>query len=310
VTGELVLRPPAEGDVARTAELLNRATQAMYGTQDTTEEEMRVWFESPTVEPARDIRVAERGGEPVGYADVYDENRTHSRYWFDIRLDPERGDDAVADALVDWVETRTAGERVEGAFLRGFVQERAAIVKHRLESRGFALIRHSYRMAIVLPEKLEAPQWPEGVSVRPLAPGEERAVYEVHEECFADHWEHEREPYEEWAHWTVEREGFDPSLWFVAAAGEGEIAGYALCRRHDAEPDLGWVEMLGVRAPWRRQGLGRALLLHVFAEFASRGYPRVGLGVDAESLTGANRLYESAGMEVTRRFDVYEKTLA
>jgi ribosomal protein S18 acetylase RimI-like enzyme len=56
--------------------------------------------------------------------------------------------------------------------------------------------------------------------------------------------------------------------------------------------------------------LGRALLLHAFAELRRRGFRRAGLGVDAESLTGAHKLYESAGMHVEARFDVYEKPAA
>jgi hypothetical protein len=32
--------------------------------------------------------------------------------------------------------------------------------------------------------------------------------------------------------------------------------------------------------------------------------------VDAESLTGAVRLYEQAGMKVSRRSDIYEKRLS
>jgi len=35
----------------------------------------------------------------------------------------------------------------------------------------------------------------------------------------------------------------------------------------------------------------------------------VGLGVDAQSLTGATRLYEKAGIRVERQYDVYEKEL-
>ena len=34
---------------------------------------------------------------------------------------------------------------------------------------------------------------------------------------------------------------------------------------------------------------------------------RAALGVDATSPTGANRLYESAGMHVYARFAIYEK---
>jgi ribosomal protein S18 acetylase RimI-like enzyme len=67
---------------------------------------------------------------------------------------------------------------------------------------------------------------------------------------------------------------------------------------------------LGVLRPWRRRGLGRALLLQAFAAFRERGLGRAGLGVDAESLTGAHRLYESAGMRVSTRFDILEKVVA
>jgi ribosomal protein S18 acetylase RimI-like enzyme len=46
-----------------------------------------------------------------------------------------------------------------------------------------------------------------------------------------------------------------------------------------------------------------------FSEFAARKATRVGLGVDAENLTGAVRLYERAGMTVERRFDIYQKAV-
>jgi mycothiol synthase len=308
VIGALVLRPPAAGEAGAITDLFNAATRVMYGVDELTEAEIQRWLDSPTVEPARDIRLAERDGTVVGYADVYDENVQHRRYWFDVRVHPDHGDEGAARALVRWLVARTDGEREPGAFMRGFVHERNELVRRVLEEEGYRLIRHSYRMAITLPNELEEPRWPEGIEVRMMRPGEEREVYEMHEECFADHWEHEREPYEEWAHWTVERADFDASLWFVALDGD-ELAGYALCRPFEAEPDMGWVEMLGVRGPWRRRGLAKALLHHVFREFAARGFPRVGLGVDAESLTGANVLYEHVGMEVVRRFDVYEQPL-
>jgi ribosomal protein S18 acetylase RimI-like enzyme len=69
------------------------------------------------------------------------------------------------------------------------------------------------------------------------------------------------------------------------------------------------VNVLGVRPPWRRQGLGRALLLQAFAEFRARGKRGAGLGVDGLNTTGAMRLYEQAGMDVARRFDQYQKSL-
>ena len=56
-------------------------------------------------------------------------------------------------------------------------------------------------------------------------------------------------------------------------------------------------------------GLGLALLHHTFREFYKRGKERVGLGVDATSLTGATRLYERAGMHVQKTFHNYELEL-
>ena len=67
--------------------------------------------------------------------------------------------------------------------------------------------------------------------------------------------------------------------------------------------------MLGVRRPWRRRGLGTALLRHSFRELRARGCERARLMVDGENLTGAVQLYERAGMHVARRAERYWKEL-
>ena len=109
---------------------------------------------------------------------------------------------------------------------------------------------------------------------------------------------------------TIEsKEEFDPTVWFLAMEGD-EIAAVCLCApRMGDNPEMGVVDELAVRRPWRRRGLGTALLHHAFGEFYHRGHKQVGLGVDAESLTGATRLYEKAGMRVAQQFARYEKEL-
>jgi mycothiol synthase len=62
-----------------------------------------------------------------------------------------------------------------------------------------------------------------------------------------------------------------------------------------------------VRRPWRGIGLGRALLVHSLRAFERRGLERAVLGVDSDNPSGAHRLYESVGMVVTARFEIYEK---
>ena len=104
-------------------------------------------------------------------------------------------------------------------------------------------------------------------------------------------------------------DSYDPSLWFLAVDGE-EIVGICLCRRYGAEdPETGFVSSLGVKRPWRRQGIAQALLQQAFGEYYKRGKLKVDLGVDAESLTGATDLYIKVGMFVLRQFDMYEKEL-
>jgi mycothiol synthase len=301
------VRAPTLDDVEQLAELANRETGELYGEREETADSVRLWLTGPDLDPATDARIASAGDRIVGYADLG--AHPEPKYWADLRVPLSESDD-VRETLVDWLqsrfEERAAGRT--GALLRFFAWSADEPVKRLLERSGYKLIRHSYRMRIDFSGALPEPEWPEGVTVRTVTDDDTMTVYETHQESFEDSWEHTRDPIEEWQHWMRSAGDFDPTLWFLAEE-DGEPAGVALCKAHDAEEGLGWVRVLGVRRPWRRRGLGRALLLHGFHEFQRRGFTAVGLGVDASSLTGAVRLYENAGMSVVRRSDIYERAL-
>jgi mycothiol synthase len=110
---------------------------------------------------------------------------------------------------------------------------------------------------------------------------------------------------ERWQHFMDHNPDLDPALWFMALDGD-EVAGVSLCyaKSHD-DPKLGWVGTLGVCRPWRKRGLGLVLLQHSFGELYRRGQCKVGLGVDADSLTGATRLYLKAGMQPDPKYTYY-----
>jgi mycothiol synthase len=296
------LRSPGLDELAALTDLINRNSDELYGEREASVETMRMWLTGPKFDPATDIRVAVVDDEFRGYVDV--DPDPEPIYWVDLRVPLSEPDD-VRVALLDWVEGR-ARER-GGELLRVNAASTDEPIKRLLEDRGSRVIRHFYRMRIELDHEPSEPHWPEEMTLRTATPDDAETVYEAHQESFEDHWEHTRMPFEEWQHWLM-REGFDPTLWFVLEDGE-EIAAVELCREHEGEARLGWVSVLGVRKQWRRRGLGRALLLHAFREFFRRGFHAAALGVDAESLTGANRLYESAGMRVVRQSDVYEKAL-
>jgi mycothiol synthase len=297
------LRPPREEDFAAMLEVVNAAARAAYGEDEYGPEEFRTWLSSPKLDRERDIRVAELDGLIVGYVDVDAQGEDPVRWWSDVKVRPGAGADAVIAELVGWAEHRAGG-----GVLRAWNPSAIEGVGPALERLGFRPVRHSYRMAIELGGELKPPVWPDPVSVRTFREGEEEAVYEAFKEAWQDTLEPEEEPYEEWVHWNMKRESFDPSLWFLACEGE-EIAGFSLCRPGETRPGTGIVTLLGVRRRWRRRGVGEALLRHSFVEFDRRGFSRVALGVEADSPTGAPRLYERAGMHVVRRVDFYEKAL-
>ncbi len=130
-------------------------------------------------------------------------------------------------------------------------------------------------------------------------------IFEAEDEAFRDHWRHVPSNFNDWKLRKLEREEFDSTLWYIAWDGD-QIAGYAQTRYRNG---IGWIGNLGVRRPWRKRGLGEALLLYAFNEFYRRGMFKIGLGVDASNPTGATRLYQKVGMQVDMEDVVYEKEL-
>lgn len=169
-----------------------------------------------------------------------------------------------------------------------------------LTARGYRDVRHFYEMAIQLDGAPDVPDLP----IEVFREDDARAFHGALDEAFQDHWEHHGDGFEKW--WSRHRTNpnFDPTLWFLIRDGD-EIA--AVARNEANRNGGGYVGALGVRRPWRGRGYAKALLLHTFREFWDRGMPRVTLGVDAESPTGATHLYERVGMHVEAENVVFEK---
>jgi mycothiol synthase len=299
MTDAFTIRAARMDEVEAAAGLLNEHSRRLHGVDDQQPAELLQYWESPDVDFARDVLVAESAdGSLVGYADL----GIHGEHiWLDVRgLERE-----PQQALIDAIQNRAA-ERKPGAGLMAFISESDQLAHDLYEQAGYRVTRHSFRMEISLDGGPPEPQWPEGFAVRTMRPGEEERVYEAHMDSFADTWMFTRESFEVWSHWFVKDSGFDPSLWFLAEAGD-ELAGIAMTRVSDNEPGLAWVRILGVLPKFRHRGLAQALLRHTFGEYARRGLDRVGLGVDAENPTGAVRVYERAGMHVSRTNLIFEK---
>jgi mycothiol synthase len=290
----VTLRPPRDDEFDAMLELMNAHQLAAFGEADYTADDLRTWLTTPYVVVERDIRVLEHDGRLIGYADADPTREEPPLWWCDVKVDPSVDAGEVVAELVAWLEERA----VEGR-LRVWTSEEDARIVGAFAALGFEPIRHSYRMEIDLADELREPAWPSEISVRTATAEDHRSVYDAVVEVWRDTNDPIDDTFEEWAHWHVERDSYDPSLWFLAVAGD-ELAGFSICRPDPVDPVAGYVNLLGVRRPWRRQGLGEALLLRSFEAFREKGLTRGTLGVDASSVTGATRLYERAGMSVYR----------
>ena len=297
---ELVVATAA--DAPRVTALLNEISRAHYGKAELTEVEVTRWFGFEKLE----VMLAEDdGGAAVGYGDRYRQDE-RDRSWLDVRA--LHGHERAGALLLAELERRSLPDLDPGGKVMTWVASVDAGMREIVASAGYEHVRSSFRMTIDLNEPAR-PEWPGSITVSPYEPADETAVYAAHQEAFRDHWEHRDEPLEEWREWLVEAPSFDPSLWFLARDGN-EIAGLSLCRVAPlGDEKHGFCSVLAVRRPWRRQGLGLALLRHSFVELERRGMTRASLGVDAENLTGAVALYERAGMAVARRNDCWQKEL-
>ena len=292
------LRDATPEDASAIKRVLDEHALAAFGEIELNEEEIRSWFELPRLW----VQLAERDGEPVGYLDVAAEESGH------IAVDARTLDPEVAPMLVAAAEAH-ARETVELPVLRGFAQGDEPELREAYEAAGWRPIRYSFQMRIELDHEIPEPEWPPGLVLRNAREGEEERVYEANMDSFQDHWDFRRQPFEDWARYATGGNRHDLTLWWLVEDGD-ELAAISLNAWHfSGDPQFGWVHVLGVRPPWRKRGLGTALLRHSFRDFASRGATRVGLGVDGENTTGAVHLYERVGMRVVRRNDTYEKTL-
>jgi mycothiol synthase len=314
---ELVVRPATLEDLEQAVEFLNLYSLATIGVKEYDLETLRREWTVPGFELATNSRVVlTQQGEWVGYIDVWDVDDPPVKVGTWGCVHPDHQGRGIGTALQAWAEARAreALHRVPEdarASIRMGAPSTNEAATNLFQQRGAKLVRRYWDMVVDLTAPLAKPVLPEGLHLITFDEFNDlEALYRADIEAFRDHWGFVEEPFESgfkrWAHWMTSDDSFDPKLWFLGMDGE-EIAGLILCKeKTNEDPEMGWVRILGVRRPWRRRGLGLALLRHAFAEIKQRGKKRAGLGVDSGSLTGATRLYDKAGMKVKRIYDSYE----
>ena len=309
---DLTLRPAQWADLKAVAQLMYEVWEHDGDvTMAATPEDLQIQWQRPDFNLERDTFVVETAdGRMVGF-DQFDNRYQHAILEAEGYVHPEFSSRGIGTTLLRSAEKR-AYEEMDLAepdvriSLRSPINHRdqSAHALHRKE--GYVPLRYYWRMQIDLAAPPPPANFPDGIELRPFLKEEHaRVVLDAQNESFRDHWGNHDEVYEQWAIRKFSRKEFDPTLWMIAWDGD-QIAGFSQNRYRGG---IGWIGTLGVRRPWRKRGLGEALLLHSFGEFYRRGAKTIGLGVDAQNPTGATRLYQKVGMRAVSEFVIYEKEL-
>lgn len=295
-----VSRPATWDDLDAVVALLKASDRSDVGFEDPVRGHVEEEWRTPTFDLADStILVVADDGSTAAYAHVAGHNPTLSLDGHG-RVHPDHRGRGLGAAVLDWTERRAAVDtppRLYHAIASSDERARALLTR-----RGYRHVRTFWHMEIDVGDEA-SPAPPEGIAIRPYRhDADARAVYDALEEAFADHWGHEPYPFD----LHVEQMGrVDPTVAPLATEAD-EVVGVAVGRMVE---DAGWVDVVGVRRPWRGRGIARALLLRTFEGFAGLGVGSVRLNVDAENATGATRLYESVGMRERRSFHLFEKSL-
>jgi mycothiol synthase len=325
-----VMRPPtpveleAMRPLAEAMSAIVSATNQVEGVDEvTTADELVNWFRhpGPHFDAATDLVLAEVGAQLVGYLYLQWVDTTDGLREFRAGgyVHPEWQRRGIGHALMAWAERR-AVERIaeqpteRPVVIGSFADERRRAKIGLLESLGYEPTRWFFEMLRPSLDEVEIPPLPNGIEIRPLSSAREdvRRVFDADVEAFQDHWggfAADDAAFEEW----LTEPNFDPSLYVVAWDGD-EIAGAVENTIYDSDNSAfgrkrGWLDGVFTRRPWRRRGLGAALVARSLVVLRERGMTEAMLGVDSDNPSGALGLYQRAGFVEHQRSVALRKPL-
>jgi mycothiol synthase len=295
-----------ETDLEPIAHLLNICAKFDRSDRYHSASGLSAEYAEPGFDAARNLRLwADAEGKLIAIASLWlpevSENLEASG-WLMFHVHPTQRDHGLEFDIIAWGEVRMQALAAErGLFAKLYLACRDDQVDRvaLYEACGYELERRSLRMARSLSEPIAEPQFPNGFTLSHSRGAEDAAAWvEAHNESFSDHWGTYPMTIAEHSYWLSQPD-YLPELDLVAIA-DGKVAAFCFCHidlednqhRHCLE---GWINILGTRRSFRRQGLGRAMLLAGLRKLKAKGMETARLGVDAENAHGAQALYESVG---------------
>ena len=289
---------------------------------DTVEDVANGYAHLVNCDPYQDMLFAEVNNEVIGYSRGFwrqEENgpRIYGSVGF---LAPAWRQKGIGASMFRWIENRMrviaeSHAVEETSLLESFVTDGNIGLAALLEKNNYKPIR--YMVDMVRPDLENIPDFPmpDGLEVRPVMPENYRAIWDADTEAFRDHWGYTEPTKEDYQAWLGNKIIFQPQLWQIAwDINTNEIAGQVRTFINTAENEKynrkrGFTEFISVRRPWRKRGLARALIVRSLRLQKEQGMTESALGADSENISGATRVYEDCGFQVTKRNTIYRKPL-
>ena len=301
-------------DAGALAELFNAITLDEVGVAWTDEADMRADLAAPSFDLTNDAAlVFDEADQLVAGLLLYPDGAPVVTVLAVGLVRPDAVGRGLGTFITLLAEERAGRKMPPEPPSRRFTVRATRFVQNDLAATLFRDLRYDrvrtwWRMTVELGDDGLRAALPAGIELVPFEPERDsRAAFDALQEAFRDHWGEGIGGYADW----VNRVFDDSASRFLLIARAGDqIAGVLVARAGPAaDPEVGSIEDLGVRRPWRGRGLGLTLLHLAFDEFRRRGLTRARLTVDSESPTGATRLYERAGMRVALAWEHWEKDL-
>lgn len=309
-------RPADDAEIAR---LVNAGMAAANIPHRLMQAQVTTWLDHPSnLDLAADLLFAEVNGSVVAYTEGgWEQDNDGGRnyaVWGQVHPDWQRR--GLGTVLLRWIEERqrrvAAGHPEVEKRLESWAGEAEAGRLALLEGHGYRIVRYDYEMERPILDDIKPLPFPAGIELRRAREEDLRRHWEIEIEVFRDHWGSVDDSEDSFKQMRSDPRR-DMSLWVVVWQGD-EIVGQVLNRidkQANAELGLlrGWVSSVGVRRPWRRQGIARAMVAESLRVLRDAGMTSAGLGVDADNAHGALGAYEANGFNVVRTDRVYRKPL-
>ncbi|NIN64569.1 MAG: GNAT family N-acetyltransferase [Anaerolineae bacterium] len=313
----ITIRYYRDDDLDVIVDLTNAADAVDLLDEGTGIAELREILHRPGFDPRRDALVAlDERQRIVGFARLeLKSGAQQTRLYVHTTVHPHWREKGVERLLLQRFR-HTAQERRQILGSKP-VQFRTYCAAHQqmrialFESFGLRPVRYSPHMVCFSLDNLADPRFPPGLEVRLYVRGQDdQSALEAINEAFADVMDFAPATLEGLRHWMASS-SFREELSPVALDGE-VVVGLCLCTASDdgmrlmGRRDV-YVDALAVRPPYRRRGLGSALLLSSLHAMKEAGMESASLDTDTDNLTEAIQLYEKVGFREAWRWVTYGK---